>query len=324
MRANLELFVLSGMHPEPIIDAYYNKDKVVITATADQTNRLIDANNRLVELITVFGYLLESGKGLEDAEISKIVAEATTILTETEGINFSPFSQFLMVYNSSHSSFVRYAAKEQKEFMFEMLKLYVLKRHKMYLSHGYSNSILQVMCDNYSHKRNSKSTIIKVSDILGEFGFRHNPVSDKLCSGRHYILPDKGDRDAFHDFRNRQNIIMESAANEQGKLPDMVFHLDGEYYVVEMKSMKGSGGGQDKQLTEIINFIRYAEANPRVHYVTYLDGEYSNILHSSRQPKIRRQYDDILGCLQKNPGNYFLNTTGFREFMRRLTAGLAK
>lgn len=59
---------------------------------------------------------------------------------------------------------------------------------------------------------------------------------------------------------------MESAKNEQGKLPDMVFSVGEHHFVVEMKSMKGSGGGQDKQLTEVIDFIRYSEDNPKIHY----------------------------------------------------------
>ncbi len=100
---------------------------------------------------------------------------------------------------------------------------------------------------------------------------------------------------------------------------DPYYNINGDYYVVEMKSMKGSGGGQDKQLTEVINFIRYAESNVHIHYVTYLDGEYSNLLHSgTTQPKIRCQHDDILSCLKRHPGNYFLNTAGFEEFVREL------
>ena len=111
---------------------------------------------------------------------------------------------------------------------------------------------------------------------------------------------------------------MESAKNEQGKLPDMVFSVGEHHFVVEMKSMKGSGGGQDKQLTEVINFIRYSEDNPKIHYITYLDGEYSNLLHSSTQPKIRRQYEDAVGCLKAHPGNFFVNTAGFEVLMKQL------
>ena len=109
--------------------------------------------------------------------------------------------------------------------------------------------------------------------------------------------------------------MMESAADEQDKLPDMVFKYADEFYIVEIKNMKGGGGGQNKQIVEVINFIRYAEQNRHVHYVTFLDGEYSNLLHKSQQRKIRLQREDIVGCLTRNPGNYFVNTAGFMALL---------
>lgn len=317
---NIELFKFSGQHPEPIIDPYYNRDKVVIPSTADQANDLVEKNARLIELISVFDYFAGQGKSKDHADVQSLISEIVGILTDTDGINLSPFSQFFMVYNSSYNSFVGYSSDQKREFVYEMLQLYAKERHKMYLSHGYTSSILQVVCDNYSHKRNSKTTIVKICDILECAGFSHNPNSGEPLASRYYFLPDKGDRDVFLSFKKRHGVVMESAKNEQNKLPDMVFYVNGEYYIVEMKSMKGSGGGQDKQLTEVINFIRYAESDSHIHYMTYLDGEYSNLLHSdTTQPKIRCQYDDVVSCLTSHPGNYFLNTAGFEEFIREIT-----
>ena len=317
---NIELFKFSGEHREPIIDPYYNRDKVVIPPTAEETNTLVERNARLIELISVFCYFREQGKDSHDLQMDMLVREVVEILTSTDGINFSPFSQFFMVYNSSHNSFMGYSTQEQFEFVYEMLTLYAKERHKMYMSHGYSNSILQVVCDNYSHKRNSKTTIVKICDVLNDLGFVHKTSGSMIDDRRFYILPDKGDKDLFLDFKQAFCVAMESAKTEQNKLPDMVFSVKGEYYIVEMKSMKGSGGGQDKQLTEVINFIRYSEKNKKVHYVTYLDGEYSNLLHgSTTQPKIRCQYEDALSCLANNPGNYFLNTAGFAKLLELMT-----
>lgn len=318
---NIELFKYSGQHPEPIIDPYYNRDKIVIPQTVEQTNALVERNARLIELISVFSYFIEQGKDRNNPDVRNLVDEVIPILTKTDGINLSPFSQFFMVYNSSHNSFVGYTHEEQREFIYEMLQLYGRERHKMYLSHGYTNSILQVVCDNYSHKRNSKTTIVKICDILAHVGFVHNPNGEELFARRFYFLPDKGDKNTFFSFKRRHHVVLESAQNEQDKLPDMVFFVNGEYYIIEMKSMKGSGGGQDKQLTEVINFIRYTEEDEHIHYITCLDGEYSNLLHGdTTQPKIRRQYDDAMKCLRMHPGNYFLNTAGFEEFMREITS----
>ena len=46
---NLQLFEYSGVHPEPIIDPYYNRDKVVIPPTVEETNDLVEKNAKLIE-----------------------------------------------------------------------------------------------------------------------------------------------------------------------------------------------------------------------------------------------------------------------------------
>lgn len=316
---NIELFKFAEQHPEPIIDPYYNRDMVIIPYTDKEENELVKENTRLIELISVFSYLYKKGKREDDPSIKSILSEVCEILVNTKSINFSPFLQFFMVYNSSYSSFLKYSSYEKIKFLYNMLLLYIQQRHEMYMCHGYTNTILQVVCDNYSHKRKSKATIVKIGDMLKKNGFVYVKQLDALMKSKSFILPDKGDKNVFNAFKHKLNLELESAKTEQGKLPDMVFSSKGEYYIVEMKTMKGSGGGQDKQLTEIINFIRYNEKDKRLHYITYLDGEYSNLLHAKvKQPKIQRQYNDIMTCLQKSPENYFLNTASFEKFIMGL------
>lgn len=312
---NKELFKYSGLHPEPIIDPYYNKGSLVITPDSVEKNDLMRGNEDLLELITVFGYLTKGGKTSEDAEIQSIVAKVINILDGVAGINLSAFSQFFMVYNSTHSSYLHYSADEKKAFVYQMLCLYCNERHGMYLSHGYTNSMLQIVADNYSHKRNSKTSIVKVIDALRPYGVPRLQNGDFEDAISFYILPDKGDKELFFAFKSSYGVKMLSAKSEQDKLPDMLFKFKGAFFIVEMKNMKGSGGGQDKQIVEVINFIRYSESNPRIHYLTFLDGEYANLLYCSNQPKVRRQYADIIHCLEANPGNYFVNTAGFLKLL---------
>lgn len=319
---NLDLFYYSGENPEPIFDSYYKREKIVIPLVADETNLLVRRNARLIELISLFDHFQGEGRGKDDPKVIETVNEIVSILETTDGINLSAFSQFFMVYNSSHNSFMGYPSSVRFDFVYEMLGHYVRERHAMYLSHGYTNSILQVVCDNYSHKRNSKTSIVKIAEILESRGFSHALSGGFLGQDACYLLPDKGDEAAFNSFKMKFGVVMASAKTEQDKLPDMLFHFNDQFYIVEMKSMKGAGGGQDKQLTEVINFIRYSETNPRIHYVAFLDGEYSNLLHGGvSQPKIRRQYDDAVACLKENPGNYFLNTAGFLRFLDVICEG---
>jgi len=314
---NVELFLYSGEHPEPMFDPYYNKKTpLVIPRTASEANALVEGNGRMIELISAFDVLRGHGAIRTDPHVVEIVREIVGILDDTEGINFSAFAQFFMVYSSSHDTYRKYGYEDRQTFVYEMLLRFCEERHSVYVSHGYSNSSLQVVADNYSHKRNSKTSIIKVEDRLAEYGFKK--VKDMVAAtGNCYLLPDKGGKKAFKAFRDHFSIEMVSAKTEQDKLPDMVLKIGGEFFVAELKNMKGSGGGQDKQITEVVNFIRYAEPNKAMHYLTFLDGDYFNMLTTSSQPKIRRQYDDIVACLRKNPGNYFVNTAGFSQFLKQ-------
>lgn len=314
---NVELFLFSCKHPEPMFDPYYNKKTpLIIPKTASESNLLVEKNGRLIELISAFNVLQGQGVSRSDQHVVEIVREIVAILDNTDGINFSSFAQFFMVYSSSHDTYCKYDYEDRQTFVYEMLTRFCRERHPIYMSHGYSNTSLQIVADNYSHKRNSKTSIIKAEACLGEYGFAK--VTDMISAkGNCYLLPDKGGKKAFRAFTSHYGIEMLSAKTEQEKLPDMVLKIKDDFYIAELKNMKGSGGGQDKQITEVVNFIRYAEANKSIHYLTFLDGDYFNILTTSKQPKIKRQYDDILECLNKNPGNYFVNTAGFSQFLKQ-------
>ena len=131
------------------------------------------------------------------------------------------------------------------------------------------------------------------------------------------LLLDKGDEDIYQSLVRNLSLETRALQQEQDKLPDFVMKIDGAYYIGEAKMMKGSGGGQDKQLVEIINFIRYQERREDVHYVVYFDGEYANMLLSAteRSPKVERQYQDIVRCLNENPRNFFVNPSGFSALL---------
>ena len=181
----------------------------------------------------------------------------------------------------------------------------------MYKSHGYSNSILQVVCDSYSHKRNSKTSIVKFQDLLKPYTTYHLQDENRiLTEDNYFFLPDKSDKKCFERLLKDLNLKMESRAIEQGKVPDIVFKHNGHYYIFELKMMKGSGGGQNKQAVEFAYFIRFSEENDKVHYGILLDSLYSNDLFFSNQPKIAEQRKDVLEALENNPSNYFVNTAG--------------
>lgn len=300
----------SKNNPEKLFDPFYQKNLVVVPQNGS-TNNLITKNNRMTECITEFKKLIDSNHTINEKPVFDVVNEIVDILSTTPNINYSAFAQFFMVYNSTHSYFMSLNKKQQFEFVYEMLLRYCKERHELYLNLGYSNAILQVMCDNYSHKRNSKTTIDKILAILEPYNLKRIRSITQTDGVNYYFLPDKGDKILFEAFLKKYKLKMESRAIEQNKYPDIVFNCNGQFYICELKTMKGNGGGQNKQIVEIAYFIKFSEADSRFHYVVFLDGDYPNILFNSTMPKIVSQRNDIIAALKNNKGNYFVNTAGF-------------
>ena len=284
---NLEYFEYSGRNPEKNLDTFYKKGVLVIPNTIEVENELIKKNKQLIEYITAFKVLLTNPLNVENIKM-KIVQDIIEILEKTQGINYSAFCQFFMVYNSSFSVFKKMRKEEKENFIYEILEKYIKERHDIYMSHGYTNSILQVMSDNYSHKRNSKSGIEKVLSLLKEYDIKVVKNIDMLLkSDSSYFLPDKGGKKLFEQFLEKFDLKMKSREIEQNKLPDIVIKFKEHYYIFELKTMKESGGGQNKQVVEFAHFIRFSEEKNFIHYITFLDSLYANILFSDKSPKVK-------------------------------------
>lgn len=317
---NYAYFEYSKNNPEEICDPFYTKGALVIPQTSDEKNRLTINNDRMIECITTFKYLISKNLTAKDKIVFTVVNEIVDILSTTPNINYSAFSQFFMVYNSTYSYFKRLKDTDKFTFIYEMLLKYCKERHELYLSHGYSNSILQVMSDNYSHKRNGKASIEKILHILSFYKLKRISNINSTDSINYFFLPDKGDRALFEEFIQKYNLKMESRAIEQNKLPDIVFNCNGQFYICELKTMKGCGGGQNKQIVEVAYFIKFSENDPRFHYIAFLDGDYANTLFDSNMPKIVSQRKDIINALNNNKGNYFVNTAGFKKLLADIFA----
>ncbi|MBR4506927.1 MAG: hypothetical protein IKP24_00140 [Alphaproteobacteria bacterium] len=324
MLTNIELFNYSKDNPEELLDPYYAKNKIVIPATKDEDNELTANNKKLLDLITTFSVLYGNyHKEFMDDTVQGVIGDIIAILDRTEYINYSAFVQFFMVHNFTYAIYQTLNLDDKKYLIYEMLKKYCSERHGLYSNHGYSNIVLQVMCDNYSHKRNSKTSIEKV---LGFLNTDKHPINrlrtseELIQKDDYYFLPDKGDKRIFDSMLRELNIKMESRGIEHDKLPDIVFKHNGHYYICELKTMKGEGGGQNKQIVEIAYFIKFTEDTPNVHYIAFLDCDYSNVFFHDRSPKVIAQRKDIIKALHNNPGNYFLNTAGLIEFIKEVYA----
>lgn len=324
---NLDFFKLLIENPENILDESYSgaKEKLVITKTKEENNSLIEANEKIIRLITTFQTLRENSEYDETNETIKGVLKKIIEVLAVNGMNYSAFSQYFLVQNISHSMFMSFNDEEKINIIYFLLEAYVEKRHKIYSSHGYSNIVLQVLCDNYSHKRKGKSGIEKIIEQINEITeFKHSTSFEGFTQSKFsYILPDKGDKNLFDEILENKSINFEFSDKKQGKTPDMLLKINNNFLIIEHKNMKENGGGQDKQISEILDFIRFSEASNNIHYVTYLDGIFSNKLFPKAKAKTLTQYNQVVEVLGLNPNNYFVNTFAFAALINLFVNGNA-
>ena len=106
-------------------------------------------------------------------------------------------------------------------------------------------------------------------------------------------------------------------------MPDVLFRNGNDIYIVEHKHVNEGGGGQNKQISELISFIHYEEGSStaNVHYIAFLDGRYFNTMSDNRHVrtgKIASQIANVENGLKVNKNNYFVNTAGFDLLLRSL------
>ena len=107
----------------------------------------------------------------------------------------------------------------------------------------------------------------------------------------------------------------------QDKEPDIVLKINDKSFIIEAKHIKESGGAQDKQIVELIEFIRYSEELENVHYVSFMDGVYFNNFSWAKEgdeTKVNKQKKAIEEHLTNNPKNFFVNTSGLLSLFEDL------
>ena len=118
----------------------------------------------------------------------------------------------------------------------------------------------------------------------------------------------------------RKNLNIKMAAKKQNKKLDLIIKINRKIFLCEAKHLNTSGGGQDKQISELIEIISLKEQNNNISYVAFLDGSYSNILlgEAIGGEKLTTQRKEIEKCLLRNSYNFWVNTAGFEALFADL------
>lgn len=319
MLTNLEYFKISTQHKEGLIDPNYHYfvNRNVIPNTSSESNNLTISNENVIRYISSIETLInEFNLSMDDEQIVAILKKIIKEL-DTAGMNYSAFCQYFNVHNMNYSIFSGLDYSKKMEVLKYIIKPYINDRHQMYKSHGYSNIVLQVMSDNYSHKRKGSYGTNKIVDILKILGIPDLSKEKYVDFEKetYYLLSDKTGKTLFKRFAHLYGVSVSDEGRQTEKFPDALIKIGTEFYLVEQKNMKENGGGQDKQTSEITNFIYRNPEFERLHYVTFMDGIYFNQIDSNATAKTLQQYTDIVGALSKYKTNYFVNSFAFKKLL---------
>lgn len=319
---NKDYFEYSLTNEDEIIDLSKADGNIVITKNEKELEtKLMKNNNRLIELITSYKALCYDSKNCDENLENKIIDEIIRIIETADLINYSAFCVYLQVLGYSYNAYISekkaYSENDKRNLFKNFLELYIKNRHSMYLMHGYSNIVLQVGSDAASSRRKGKTGIEKVEMMLKPWSFkRASNIFDLESVDFCYILPDKGDINLFNRFLAKNNIEYKFRTNRDAKNPDMLIKIKDNFYILEHKLTNGSGGSQNLEINEIIQFISYTEINKQWHYISCLQGNYFIKLRDNpNEPKTMKQLENINENLKNNQGNLFVNGKGLEKFI---------
>lgn len=322
LKDNIIYWNLSLKNLEPILDDYYIFDKLIV---GDKV--LIERADKLRELIITYCVLLE--KEQEETESAEIIfKDIHNILTSVNNIQYHEFIAFWKVLDISYSVFIK--LKEQENILKQILRKYCEKRRRYYDKLGYTNVAIQALYDVGSSRKKGNAANIKIENLIKSNFTGAVSISSTSELGQFsvaYFFADRGGKSLFEKSLKKYNIKYEFGDSHQGKICDVVLIVQNHVFLIEAKHVKEGGGAQDKQVAEVIEFIRYAEENNRVHYIAFMDGVYFNKFAGDiRSTKVKKQKQDIEKYLDNNKNNYFLNTSGLIELFKDLpdTSNLSK
>lgn len=316
LRENKYYWEVSLNHPESPGDRYYIFDKIIVS-----DKKLIQKIERLRELIIYYCVSIE----LDKNPASKILDEIYDIITSTENIQYTEFVAFWKALDISYSVFKNLP---NKRFILEkLLQEYCERRRKLYDKLGYSNVTVQALYDSGASRKKGSSAIVKIQDLLenliGKIP-KAASVEDFKNLKFVYILPDSGDTNLFLKFLEEFNLAFTYGRGKQNKMPDFLLKCGEHFLIIEAKHLKEPGGEQNKSMSELIDFIKQQEENPYIHYVSFLDGIYFNLLINppkskrKKESKILQQRIDIERALNTFKNNFFVNTEGLKCLLKDL------
>lgn len=332
---NVELWEYSLQNPERILDANYfvDIDRLVIPSDAQLHGFNKNRHNSQISPAELETLVLESidliassiVKSEDEKTYDQLLSKLKDLMSHPYA-NLTTFRSFWPVLDMSHSVYSKLEESQQMEFINVAVREFIDKRHLVYKKHGYSIATLQVLSDASAHKAQGTTASHKLARVFESHNLTQaKSPSDWIENELTFGLMEEGiSLTDLVPMCRKIGIEFKWHQKNQNKKPDFFLHLHAdEMYFGEAKHKKEQGGGQNDQIKEIIKFINYSERRKNFGYISFLDGIYFNslipdvTLVKKRLNKGQTQSKEIKEALLSNSQNYFLNTEGMHQFLKR-------
>lgn len=295
---NLELLEYCRQNPEFFLDGSY-----MFIEKDPNLDFYVGATKKIKNKLITIKELLEK-KGVEEV-LNNLFKELRKELGKYA--NNSEFGAFINACDSKLEE-----ASNDIELLKKITRLYLEKRD---LNEVVPSEWIQALLDKAASKKKGHSGENKLITILEKYNFKKIKDIGSFNKEGSCIAKcsNKGD---FSNKGIKKYFGIKIGKNTQNKKLDLVIKFNGHIYFLEAKHLNTGGGGQNKQIKELIDVIKNRSFN-NYHFVAFLDGIHSNTLlnaqnvASGADNKTKTQLKDIIRYLGLNKNNFWVNTAGF-------------
>ncbi len=298
---NIKLLEYCVMRPETFLDANY-----MFVEKDNGLNKYVNKTKSIKHKLIAIKETINKNK-------SKSVVNQLLDELQKELGNYANYSEFGAFVNACDSKIEE--VYNDKILLKEITLLYLKKRD---LNDIVPSEWIQALIDKGSSRKKGHAGENKLIKILEKKGFvKVKSFKDFEKNKRCVAKFSKSEDFSNKNIKRKFNINI--GKNTQGKTLDLIIKINSDIYFLEAKHLNTGGGGQNKQILELIDLIKNKPNFLNHHFVSFLDGIYSNTLLNNRKNsnnnlgrnKIQNQYFDLTKALKTRKNNYWVNTAGF-------------
>lgn len=299
IRDNLHYFEISKNNQEKLLDDFY-----VFDESHSDLDKYIK-NTKEIKNILITIRTLQNKK-----EKSKVIDKYFLELSKIIG-KYSNCSEFACFVNACDNIIGK--TKNEIKLLKKITERYFAKR---VLNEMAPEEWIQAILDTNSSRKKGKCGENKLVHILEQEGFKEVFDWDDFFKTSYCVVKFSK---KFNLKNVRKYLDVKIKTKKQDKTLDLIIKAKNMILLCEAKHLNTSGGGQDKQISELIEILNLSEKNG-VSYVSFLDGNYSNILlgDEGRGDRLITQRKEIKKFIRNKPDNYWVNTAGFEALIADL------